>query len=313
MEIHRFERLVNYCRPSQKNLKVTLAGQLLRQRGKERVLNQDGFLYSPGSHPVLLIAHLDTVHQQIPTVLYIDKTNSPAGDLWCQEGIGGDDRCGVFIVMELIKALDCHVLFTEDEEIGGRGAIKFCASGIHPDVQFIVEFDRKGNSDAVFYGCDNPEFTNFVEGYGFRESAGTFSDISYIAPALAIAAVNLSSGYYHAHSRHEFIRISDVESIIERAARLLSNVDTKYRYMEKYPEWPWEFEMRGRYRGRDRNERCLYCGVPDDARFPDYCPYCDSESMVSCDWCGYVVRSSECAMADGGVYCKHCLEWYMAV
>jgi len=40
----------------------------------------------------------------------------------------------VFIVMELIKELDCHVLFTEDEEAGGQGAIKFSRSGISPDV-----------------------------------------------------------------------------------------------------------------------------------------------------------------------------------
>jgi hypothetical protein len=309
MEREKIEKLLHYCRPAQKELKKILAGELVRQRGTERILNRDGFLYSPGSHPVLLIAHLDTVHKQTPSMFYIDKTDSADGDLWCEEGIGGDDRCGVFIIMELIKALDCHVLFTEDEEIGGRGAIKFCESGISPEVQFIVEFDRQGKDDAVFYNCDNPDFTAFVEEYGFRQEEGTFSDISYIAPALALGAVNLSSGYYHAHSLREIIRIADVESIIERAARLIANVSTKYEYVErKYPDWDWE---PGDWKWSEKNDDviCPRCDSQiADALFLDYCPYCYTELILSCDYCGYDVRLSDCAMSNGGVYCKYCLE-----
>ena len=271
-------------------------------------MSQNGFLYSPGRHPVLLVAHLDTVHRQTPKMFCIDTTESPDGDLWCEEGIGGDDRCGVFIIMELINELDCHVLFTEDEEIGGRGAIQFSNSGIEPDVQFIVEFDRQGNSDAVYYGCDNPEFINFVERYGFQRNEGTFSDISYIAPALGIAAVNLSSGYYHAHSRQEFIRIADVDSIIERAARLLSKVDTKYEYVERtYPEWQWENDWL--FSGRESGVQCPYCGaILGDTTLSDYCPYCDTELVVQCGLCGYGVGLSDCVLIHGFHYCFDCLE-----
>jgi hypothetical protein len=311
MKSHRIERLLNYCRPSQKNLKVTLAGELLRLRGKERVMNRNGFLYSPGSHPVLLVAHLDTVHKQRPTSFYIDTTRSPDGDLWCKEGIGGDDRCGIFIVMELIERLDCHVLFTEDEEVGGRGAIKFCEFGISPDVQYIVEFDRRGKDDAVFYGCDNPDFTEFVEGYGFRESNGTFSDISYIAPALGIAAVNLSSGYYQAHTRQEYIRVADVKSIIERAARLISNVETHYEYIEtEYMDWHWQQELRiaDRLYRRNCDVRCPWCEEPiDDAKFSDYCRFCSSELLVECSYCGDDAKLSDCAVFGNEVYCRFCL------
>ena len=313
MDKQKLEKLVNYCRPAQRGLKAILADELLRQRGKERVLNRDGFLYSPGNHPVLLVAHLDTVHQQTPTVFYIDTTLSPEGDLWCKEGIGGDDRCGVFIIMELIKELDCHVLFTEDEETGGRGAVKFSESDIKPEVQFIVEFDRQGESDAVFYDCDNPEFTTFVENYGFQREEGSFSDISYIAPALGIGAVNLSSGYYHAHSQQEIIRIADVESIIKRATRLLSNVDTKYEYKEReYPDWGWEPETRmgdWLFSGRNSDVTCPCCGaILGDTTFIDYCPYCYTELIVPCNLCGYRVNLSDCVIVRDSVYCIYCLE-----
>jgi len=312
MERHRLEKLTHYCRPVQKDLKAILKNELLRDRGKERVLNRNGFLYSPGSHPVLLVAHLDTVHQKTPTLFYIDKTQSPDGDLWCEEGIGGDDRCGVFIITELIKKLDCHVLFTEDEESGGWGAKDFCESGIKPDVHFIVEFDRQGNSDAVFYACDNPEFTSFVENYGFRKSEGTFSDISFIAPALGIGAVNLSSGYYHAHSRQEIIRVADVDSIIERASRLLSNVGTRYGYIaRKYSEWDWESEVRfgdWRYGEKNGDAQCPYCdAVIGNATLLDYCPHCHTELITECDDCQHVVSLFECVMIRDYIYCSSCL------
>jgi len=309
MEQHKLEKLVSYCQPSQQRLKEILEGELSQLRGQERVLNRDGFLYSPGSHPVLLVAHLDTIHQQTPTVIYIDKTRSADGDLWCEEGIGGDDRCGVFIVMELIKELDCHVLFTEAEETGGQGAIKFSRSGIRPDVQFIVEFDRQGSDDAVFYECNNPDFTTFVEEYGFMESTGTFSDISYIAPALGIAAVNLSSGYYCAHTKHEFIRIADVQSIIERATRLISNVETKYEYIEQdYGDWHWKQEMRSDWRDTVRDVRCPWCEELIDGEVSYYYPFCYSELIAACDLCGDGMELSEACVFGNEVFCRSCME-----
>ena len=309
MELHRLERLVNYCWPSQKKLKAMLESELLQQRGQERIRSRDGFLYSPGSHPVLLIAHLDTVHKQRPTMFFIDKSRTPDGDLWCAEGIGGDDRYGVFIIMELLRELDCHVLFTEDEEIGGRGAVKFCESGLHPDVQFMVEFDRQGKDNAVFYGCDNPDFTAFVEQYGFKQNEGTFSDISIIAPALGIAAVNLSSGYYCAHSRQEYIRVADVKSIIDRASRLISNVKTRYGYVNgDHPDWRWDSDG-WRYDGRNDEAVCPACNVLlGDSMFLDYCPCCFSPLIVPCDWCGDAVRISDCTVIKGEVYCRFCAE-----
>jgi hypothetical protein len=199
----------------------------LTQLGR-KVEVQDGFLYSSGLHPVLLIAHMDTVHITQPTQFYIDKSKDPEGYLFASEGIGGDDRCGVYIIMEILKEIDCHVLFTEDEELGGLGAQKFTQSKIIPDVQFIVEFDRRGKDDAVFYECAGQDFKEFVEQYGFCYNFGSFSDISWVSPYMEIAAVNLSSGYYNAHTKNEYICISDVDSIIERALPLIRNVEQKF-------------------------------------------------------------------------------------
>lgn len=191
---------------------------------------KDGFLYAEGSVPVLLVAHLDTVHREPATV--ICKTQK--GNIWMSpQGIGGDDRCGVWIVMEILRSIRCSVLFCEQEEVGGVGAKKFVQSGITPDVNYIIEFDRKGSDDAVFYDCDNENFEDFIVGGGFKTDWGTFSDISIIAPALGIAAVNLSSGYWNPHTIGEFINFKTMRRVKEKSMALINTKTDFFPYIPK--------------------------------------------------------------------------------
>lgn len=208
--------------------------KILIKKGRT-VHSQKGFLYSPGTHPVLLIAHMDTVHKE--PVRTICKSGD--GNVWMSpQGIGGDDRNGVWMVLETIKEFDCHVLFCEDEEIGGVGASLFCSSGFKPEVNFIVEFDRQGNNDCVFYDCANDDFENFVEAYGFKTAFGTFSDISIIAPHLKVAAVNLSAGYHNAHTQHEYIVWSEMRDIVSRAKKMISNAEGHFfSYIRATKAW----------------------------------------------------------------------------
>ena len=186
--------------------------------GRSVTVNPE-FLYSPGSVPVLLVAHMDTVHRQLPTVC-----KSEDGEIiMAPEGIGGDDRAGIFAVMKILEKHDCHVVFTQGEEIGGIGARAFVQSGIVPDINFIIEPDRKGSDDAVFYDCGNDDFIMWVEKVtGYKEAWGSFSDISIIAPALNRAAVNLSVGYYDQHTNYEHIKYSEVLKTIEAMDKLIT-------------------------------------------------------------------------------------------
>jgi hypothetical protein len=198
-----FERIL---RLPQKELKAALAEEL-RERGYE-VKVKSGFLYVPGELPVMLIAHLDTVHHYPVKHICYSKDGKI---VMSPEGIGGDDRAGVYMILKIIEQARCHVLFCEDEEIGGQGAQKFTRSRISPEINYMVEMDRHGAGDAVFYGCANPEFTEFVCGFGFQEAYGTFSDISVVAPHLGVAAVNISAGYYNEHRTHEHINLEHIK------------------------------------------------------------------------------------------------------
>ena len=215
-------------RMRQKELRHYLVGHL-KESGYDAV-KRKGFLYAKGDVPVLLVAHLDTVHNEIPSIIC---RSADGRYIMSPQGIGGDDRCGVYMILQIIKEVRCHVLFCEDEEVGGRGARAFEGSGLEVDVNYIVEMDRRGNNDAVFYNCDNPEFTEFVCSFGFREAAGSFSDISVVAPYLKTAAVNISAGYYNEHRLHEMIDSFAMKNNVERIIQMAQTPTVKYSYMKR--------------------------------------------------------------------------------
>lgn len=238
------KNFVSICKMTQNEVK-TYMEKYLRSH-KYKVESHDGFLYAKGDIPVLLVAHMDTVHKQLPTQIFeVDgKISSP-------QGIGGDDRCGIFIIMHLIKKLHCSVVLCEDEEKGGVGAKKFANSQFinQLDVNYIVEFDRMNATDAVFYSCDNKDFTDFVtDTTGFKEAYGSFSDISTIAPAAKIAAVNLSCGYYRAHTTDEYVVFDEMMDTIQAAEAMIKTECGKFEYIpRKYQPSLWSYDYMERY------------------------------------------------------------------
>ena len=97
---------------------------------------------------------------------------------------------------------------------------------------YIIEFDRKGNNDAVFYDCDNKDFEKFITKDFYKTNIGSFTDISIIAPYLKAAAVNLSCGYYKAHTKEEYVMWSEMETSMHEAIKILARTmdDDKFEY-----------------------------------------------------------------------------------
>lgn len=230
-----FEKI---CRMSQKSLKNHVKQKL--QMRYEEVIVDDGFVYAQGSFPVLLVAHLDTVHSKLPNMILYDKDQNTVSS---PNGIGGDDRCGVYMIFEIIKKFNCSVLFCEDEEDGGIGVNKFVKTDLAMalDFNYIIEFDRANANDAVFYSCDNYEFEKFITRDFYKTSYGTYSDICDIAPAIGCAAVNLSCGYYKAHTKDEYVVLSDMENSIKAACDILARTtqNDKFEYVEYFEYGAW--------------------------------------------------------------------------
>ena len=238
------ELFENICKMTQPEVKAYME-EYLTENGYD-VINEDGFLYAKGTIPVLLVAHMDTVH-----TAQCKKIVNKKGKLSSPQGIGGDDRCGVFMIATLVKEHKCSVLLCEDEEKGGIGARKFTNAKhlvIGEDnvkveekyidnlgVNYMIEFDRRGNKDAVFYSCDNKDFIDFVEDVTcFKYANGSFSDISVLMPAAKISGVNLSCGYYNAHTVTEYVVYDEMMDAIEAASVLIKEkCDKPFEYIAK--------------------------------------------------------------------------------
>ena len=234
----KYPEFVKICKLNQMDLKILLP-ELLIERGYCDVVSGDGYVYAKGEIPVLLTAHMDTVHKENIKDFYeyYDKKKNQH-IISSPQGIGGDDRCGVYMILEIIKTHKCSVLFCEDEEIGGIGSNKFCLTDLIYDLEnlnYLIELDRANGDDAVFYDCDNKNFTNFIlDNTGYVEDYGSFSDISTLSPECRVASVNLSCGYYNAHTTSEYVIVEEMLNTIETVKKLLDTESEQFEYIERY-------------------------------------------------------------------------------
>ena len=215
-------------------------------------------IYAEGELPICLIAHMDTVFFHCPEEddFYYDSRRKV---LWSPNGSGFDDRAGIYAIIQILEAgYRPSIIFLDEEEKGGIGARELIT--IEPvcpfrDCKALIELDRANKNDSVYYGCDNIDFEKYINKYGFVTDTGTFSDISIIAPAWEIAAVNLSIGYEDEHSRSERLHcnwcdqtIKKVINIVKDSPNMMSYQYIPFNYAKMYP---WIEE-----------DKCLYCDLP---------------------------------------------------
>ena len=217
----------------------------------DRVHVAKDYIAAAGDIPIALVAHLDTVHKIQPSLIFHDEQFNV---LWSPQGLGADDRAGVYAILQIIQAgYRPHVIFCKDEEIGGVGAealVRDYPEVPFDDLKFIIELDRAGDRDCVFYECDNTNFNKMISSYGFTYDEGSFSDISIIAPVWKVAAVNLSIGYEYEHTFSEYLKINSMESTIKKVINILKDESKllNYGYVPRI------------YRNYKDTE-CIYCGV----------------------------------------------------
>jgi hypothetical protein len=115
------------------------------------------------------------------------------------------------------------VLLTDGEERGGGGA-REASTLFRPcfaEVEILLEVDRRGRGEMVFYSGECSDFRAFIGGYGFRERAGSFSDVSILSPALGIVGANLSAGYYGEHTRAEYLNVRHLAETVRKIKKII--------------------------------------------------------------------------------------------
>ena len=234
------------------------------------------YIMAAGALPVCLIAHLDTVFDQDKCKekeIYVDTERQV---MWSPQGLGTDDRAGVFAILKLLKmGYKPYIIFTQDEELGCLGAkalVRRFPKSPWKKLKYILQLDRRGEQDCVFYDCDNPDFTRYIESFGFVTDWGSFSDISAIAPAWGVAAANLSVGYWDEHTYCERVALSWLEQTIEKVKKMLDvcNEVQRYEYIEiKRPLFD---------KAMTATDVCILCGGPIDeaAEYACVCSTCSA-------------------------------------
>jgi len=211
-------------------------------------IKDGGVILTPreGKTNVGLVAHCDTVNGLRLGVEGVEKAFIEIDGYVLRltaEGrekyacLGGDDRSGVYYIVQIIRKLIAHgkqlpcIILSEFEEGGVNGARRIVDASIKSDnilknkgLQYLLELDRKEFRNYCFYDLVvSADFRKLItENYGYldRGQRGR-TDIVVFCPYLNIDGVNLSVGYFNAHTKDEYI---NTEHDAENQARIVALV-----------------------------------------------------------------------------------------
>ena len=245
------------CKYDKDQLKIQIIKFLFDHGYKHIYKDKEGkCIFAEGTLPICLIAHMDTVFKAPPLeedFLYDSRKKV----LWAPGGSGYDDRAGIYAIMQIIKSgFMPSVIFTDEEECGGIGAkslINKLSKCPFQKCKCLIQLDRANHNDSVFYDCANDDFEQFINKYGFKTTIGTFSDISIIAPAWKIAAVNLSIGYLDEHTDNERLVCSWCDETIEKVKKILLDIVNEEIQTYEYIPFKYSYFL---------DDTCLICNKP---------------------------------------------------
>lgn len=190
-----------------------------------------------------IVAHYDEVHDNRPKDYSILEHKgvllgvSSIGHV----GIGADDKNGIWIALRCLEKYDVMkcVLFV-GEEVGGIGSYA-CDISFFDDCRFVLECDRRGNSDFVtsingLSLCSR----NFLKdanlkNYGYSKAFGMFTDVFVLKQrGLNISCCNMSCGYYNPHSSTEFTIFDDLIKCFNLVCHIIENCTKVYAHKSTY-------------------------------------------------------------------------------
>lgn len=166
------------------------------------------------------------------------------------ENLGADDKNGVFICLECLKKYDSiKVVFFREEETGCRGSSEAVMS-FFDDVRFIIQPDRKGNSDLItsigYSELCSEEFIEAIEPekWNYKEEGGLMTDVLTLKEkGLETSCINVSCGYYNPHSDEEITVKKDLLKCLLFVEHIIEDCTGVYPHVQEDPYFNrYEFE-----------------------------------------------------------------------
>lgn len=314
-EIHLMEVLISSNQQRVKKIVSNFLGKHYK-----KVVETKEYIFAEGEIPIGLVAHMDTVFEESITkygrdVFYDEKHNV----MFAPNGGGFDDKAGVYAIINIIRSgLRPHVIFTTDEEIGAAGARALAKIDCpFTDLKYLIQLDRRGSNDCVFYDCDNKDFTDYVENFGFEWNFGSFSDISELCPAWEIAGVNLSVGYRDEHTTAEILFVGQLLSTISKVKQMLHAAKDAPRFeyipsKDRFSPYGWYGDSFGH--GIVKCSGCkkyyleeeMFPAVLQNGDTGFYCSDCMITELAWCNYCGSAYQKHSPEAPSAGL-CPLCL------
>lgn len=223
-----------------------------------RIVEEKGNLYVTKGRADLypcVVAHLDTVHEIVPKGEYELHSNDAFAFAWNpvkhkRQGVGGDDKCGIFLALELLRTLPAVKLaFFRDEEIGCQGAHE-ANMAFFADCAFALQGDRRGHKDFVkrasgelLYGkAFETEVAPYLALRGFEPCTfGASTDVATLKRnEIGICVVNCSAGYYLPHTSEEYVILADLERTLNLFRDLCENLSHRRWTHEREKTYAYE-------------------------------------------------------------------------
>jgi putative aminopeptidase FrvX len=200
-----------------------------------------GQIFKIKKNQPFLCAHIDQVGIRPITKVwqgYIEGTKSKI--IFGDGNLGADDKNGIWIILRLLKANpDLNFVFSTAEETGGNLHEIKCIK----KASFAIVLDRRGSSDVIGVHNDycDQDFYDAVlkigKAYGYKEDVGVFSDADHISTI--INCVNISVGYYNAHTTKEYTVVDELVNAARFAYHLIlsKKLGTFKRSIKKRSKW----------------------------------------------------------------------------
>lgn len=172
-----------------------------------------------------LAAHMDQVQENHSKDFMVfehgDTVFAFSSKCGAQQGLGADDKNGIFICLECLRKYDVlKVAFFVGEETGCVGSNKVDLT-FFKDCRFIVQPDRKGGKDLITeMFCGDVCSEDFVKAigadkFGYKHDLGSITDVGELVErGVGISCLNLSCGYYNPHSDKEITSLSELENCL---------------------------------------------------------------------------------------------------
>ena len=173
------------------------------------------------------------------------------------QGIGADDKLGVYISLQLMKHFDkIKAAFFVEEEVGMCGSKELKAE-FFDDVAYVIGWDSPELFRAA-YKCSGTQLFSadfyknhlkpVTDKWGFKDSyfhSEPFTDVIQIREKTNVMCMNFGNGGWLAHSTTEYLVIEHVDHAVGMGIDIIQSIGNKERFLFQKKTYSYDRTFNG--------------------------------------------------------------------